>query len=617
MKQADDMHLVRQQIPSSLLQRLRLPLEKQKFEERMKSWIYAAPLEHLREGYKKSLKGNYTKVKPPLEWKGKPAGWDDRTLKIVLEMEALWGRKLARGADGCPFPGHPRSMPTDWGFWICWTFLAESVQTMWIRCNSRWPQVDNAETLFLSACLHALDPSHQEWLNLLLSFLSGHPFRISCAHKHHNKMLRSGWTTILPTSLADYDEALNNLLVETQFSNWFKNNALESEYGRAKDHLLSINLPKELYNPAKLLRPNHRQGSCYEPWSIDKPQEFAGQRQTMLPPRISQNQVPHPAQDSASTSLPVSHQGVKVSAQIEMVSSAIRFLYLLEPLRRAIHSFDYSRQVTSSSKPVLARIDLILTLRSAFKLLDVETSGPVDTEPLLKCFGDLLSLLTSTGGQTPRLSWEFPNVHCLQVFIFWLLSELSEEERMSHAMSKLTQQRAEHITKTACDMCSLPTSSPTVKPLAEQKVLSVHAQQGASAEHLSVLLCQEFSAVILKDEARCQKHPSGTKVEKTAQVFTHLPEYLMIQIDCSGILKRPEELDLTALFHSPDGNMGANYELEAEVCCKTKIGEAVRYFTCSNSSQLSDASHTTKLSRDDASTNFEHQTYQELILTGF
>jgi hypothetical protein len=63
--------------------------------------------------------------------------------------------------------------------------------------------------------------------------------------------------------------------------------------------------------------------------------------------------------------------------------------------------------------------------------------------------------------------------------------------------------------------------------------------------------------------------------------------------------------------------MGANYELEAEVCCKTKIGEAVRYFTCSNSSQLSDASHTTKLSRDDASTNFEHQTYQELILTGF
>jgi hypothetical protein len=91
----------------------------------------------------------------------------------------------------------------------------------------------------------------------------------------------------------------------------------------------------------------------------------------------------------------------------------------------------------------------------------------------------------------------------------------------------------------------------------------------------------------------------------------------MIQIDGSGILKRPEELDLAALFHSPDGNTRAHYELEAEVCCETKLGMAARYFTYSNSSQLSDASRinvpNSELSRGDVSTN---SLVPRVILTG-
>jgi hypothetical protein len=68
MKQVDEMHLVRQQTPSTLLGKLRLPLEKDRFEERMKSWILTTPLEHgehLLKECKKPLGTHYhNSVKP-------------------------------------------------------------------------------------------------------------------------------------------------------------------------------------------------------------------------------------------------------------------------------------------------------------------------------------------------------------------------------------------------------------------------------------------------------------------------------------------------------------------------------------------------------------------------
>jgi hypothetical protein len=110
-------------------------------------------------------------------------------------------------------------MPKDWGFWNCRTVFTGRVCRMWAFCNKAWPQFDTAETLFLAACLSYLDPSRQEALHLPISYYAGHPFALSLGHRQHNRVLRSGWKTIYPTSLSQFDPEVDNLEVETMFTN--------------------------------------------------------------------------------------------------------------------------------------------------------------------------------------------------------------------------------------------------------------------------------------------------------------------------------------------------------------------------------------------------------------
>lgn len=334
-------------------------------------------------------------------------------------MEARWNRKLRRGKDGCPWPGHPASMPEDWCHWNYRVCFTERTCRMWGACNGLWPQVDTADTLYLSACMHHLDPSRKEWLNLPISHFNLHPFRLSIGHDVHDRILRSGWTTPFPSSLSQYDEKLNNLLIETAFSNFFKSNATDNDCARAREHLLSISLPKDLYCPRELLRPSHRNGPQYALWSIngpatsDNPRELSvrsGLRAAALTSAVqaSSNSYEVSKLEDAVTSkagkplaraLPASkagingstspntlvkpcHHGIENLARPCWLNSIIQFLHMIEPLRQGICLFN-NNGIKGSSRVDRARHDMISALKEVFEALNSHNDQALRSDLLM------------------------------------------------------------------------------------------------------------------------------------------------------------------------------------------------------------------------------------------
>lgn len=109
--------------------------------------------------------------------------------------------------------------------------------------------MDTPDTIFLEIMYQACDPKYRDFLGLPLVAWARHPFCIAIAHKTHKKQMRTGWTTGEPDSLSQRDDLINNILIETQSSNFFKHDFDQSTYPKLLEMIKEITVPKDLYDP--------------------------------------------------------------------------------------------------------------------------------------------------------------------------------------------------------------------------------------------------------------------------------------------------------------------------------------------------------------------------------
>ncbi|KAJ9303515.1 hypothetical protein DTO217A2_7005 [Paecilomyces variotii] len=142
-------------------------------------------------------------------------------------------------------------MPANWCWWMCWALFTERTYRMWLLCNRKWKQIDVCETLYLEAILQAAEPDYSEFLKLPLSVYIRHPLRFVVAHKSHGQQLRTGWTTITPSSIADWVFSLNNVVFETHLSNMAKQNFSEVACEAITADIANISIPVKWYDPSR------------------------------------------------------------------------------------------------------------------------------------------------------------------------------------------------------------------------------------------------------------------------------------------------------------------------------------------------------------------------------
>lgn len=111
------------------------------------------------------------------------------------------------------------------------------------------PAIDTVDTLFLEMIYQALDPAYTEFLGLPIVAWMRHPLCLAIAHKVHKRQMRTGWTSEHPTCLSERDEAKNNILIETQVSNFLKHDFPVSAYPRLIAMVKDIRISKALYDP--------------------------------------------------------------------------------------------------------------------------------------------------------------------------------------------------------------------------------------------------------------------------------------------------------------------------------------------------------------------------------
>ena len=182
-----------------------------------------------------------------LGWNAKDIG---RMEHVIAEIEGVFGRKVARSpADNAPWPFHEYSMPNHWCWPLLWKLFKTRLTRMTIACNRKYETVDNEETLLLQCIIQRLDPEHKEFLGLPLVPFIRHPLKFSVAHKHHGRQMRTGFKTIHPLSLDDYDSVLSNILFETWLSNAMKLDFDEDLYDAMLADLDTINLGRDSYDP--------------------------------------------------------------------------------------------------------------------------------------------------------------------------------------------------------------------------------------------------------------------------------------------------------------------------------------------------------------------------------
>ena len=182
--------------------------------------------------------------------------WDDKTRhrlkKLVQEIFAEHDKVPHIGPDGAIFIDPGPGVPD-----MSWNDIArlcqERFKRMKMSCNKRWETSDTDETIYCEImyqyCTTA--PKYREFLGLPLAAYVGHALRFSVAHRHHGFQMLTGWSSP-PSSLSDRDDDLNNILIETWFSNAAKWDYDEVHYPAIREIIKSIQMPEKYWNPTAL-----------------------------------------------------------------------------------------------------------------------------------------------------------------------------------------------------------------------------------------------------------------------------------------------------------------------------------------------------------------------------
>jgi hypothetical protein len=195
---------------------------------------------------------------------------------IVLEIEKWTNVSLPR-YQGCPFFGHPDCVPTDWRWETCYTMMFNRQQIMQYYCNRRWETADSIETLYLECVFQvcvgrmvimiddqdygqkvAMKNKYCEFLGLPLDVEHRNPLTFAIAHRVHGRQMRTGWALNSKT-LADRDDSINNILIETRSSNFLKHCFAEADYPMLKQLVADVRMPLCLVDETIFPRPFDQQ----------------------------------------------------------------------------------------------------------------------------------------------------------------------------------------------------------------------------------------------------------------------------------------------------------------------------------------------------------------------
>ncbi|KAG9258639.1 uncharacterized protein F5Z01DRAFT_632713 [Emericellopsis atlantica] len=183
--------------------------------------------------------------------------------RIVAEIESWTGVKLPRSDDGCPYFGHIATKPKNWSWMQCFRLIVCRWRRMHDWCNGCWVTVDTVITIFLECifqvCVRKMTildgdllvdmkrsrkAKYAEFLGLPLNVEIRDPLNFVVAHRVHGSQMRTGWPAD-PQHLGDRVDEDNNILIETQTSNYFKMDFDESYYDVMREELAKIQMGRE------------------------------------------------------------------------------------------------------------------------------------------------------------------------------------------------------------------------------------------------------------------------------------------------------------------------------------------------------------------------------------
>jgi hypothetical protein len=182
-------------------------------------------------------------------------GWTREQRKTIQRIGEQIARKFQKpnfphNGDGCPWFGQFEPMPPSWSWDVLFAICSTRLHRMKFYCNRHWVLIDNEITTALELLYQAYtdEEEYAEFLGLPLSVYTLSPLTISIAHKHHGRQMRTGWPEN-PTSLSDRDNIANNILIESQFTNFLKRDFPESTYPDLQAIVASIEVPRKFYDP--------------------------------------------------------------------------------------------------------------------------------------------------------------------------------------------------------------------------------------------------------------------------------------------------------------------------------------------------------------------------------
>lgn len=196
-----------------------------------------------------------------LDW---PISTLDRIRRLVLKIQSEFGVRLPQGTvDDCPWLLHIDSMPAPWGWDMCMDLMTEVYWRLKEHCNGLDPTEDDPECVFIEiifiACIWiwtdkgsdkdtetgkfwdydqklALSKDYAEFLGLPVVLAIKNPLCFAVGHKLHSHTMRSGWRKA-PTKLSHRNNERQNMLLETQTSNYAKHNFETKDYPAIKNLL--------------------------------------------------------------------------------------------------------------------------------------------------------------------------------------------------------------------------------------------------------------------------------------------------------------------------------------------------------------------------------------------
>ncbi|KAM0718170.1 hypothetical protein Q7P37_006502 [Cladosporium fusiforme] len=168
---------------------------------------------------------------------------------MIALFEAFHGKQIHRSPDGAPWLWIEHHMPPQWSWYRLWRLFAGRLYRFQMLCNRKHETVDSVTTLFLEGVYQHLKHSgRDELFGLPMTIYSKHPLCMSIGHRHHGEQMRTGFKTLHPTALSDYDEGLSNICFEAQVTNHAKFDYPEDDYEMIHNDLLKARLETAHYS---------------------------------------------------------------------------------------------------------------------------------------------------------------------------------------------------------------------------------------------------------------------------------------------------------------------------------------------------------------------------------